>query len=273
MTDFEPPDIPPLRKVKNDGSPYVRQPQIESRLPELLSLPLEAFSDRALIKNRRDPDYIPSEILMHRLRRCRRHNSNAEFDAIFSIVSERIKRACPKAETRIEDKPAEISHLAAILEQTLDRFTELVLLDRQDYEERLDIFEAVFDRAVVTLRHSAIRKVMTRQKPLAPLEYDESGDVPAEVEESLDFLGPQSLSPEEELTYRFQVRAAIDSLPEEERRVIEMQEAGIQDESKDEDTPSISRIIGRTPKTVRAIRSRAIKKLREKLGIEVHHDV
>ena len=68
MTDFEPPDIPPLRKVKKDGSSYVRQSPIQLRLPELLSLPLEEFADRALIKNRRDPDYIPSEILIHRLR-------------------------------------------------------------------------------------------------------------------------------------------------------------------------------------------------------------
>ena len=47
------------------------------------------------------------------------------------------------------------------------------------------------------------------------------------VEESLALLNPRLMTPEDEVTYRFQVRRAIDSLPDMERRIIDMLEAEI----------------------------------------------
>lgn len=48
-----------------------------------------------------------------------------------------------------------------------------------------------------------------------------------------------------------------------------MLEAGISIESKDPNEPSISRELGCTPKTVQNRRNRALKKIREQLGLEI----
>ena len=77
------------------------------------------------------------------------------------------------------------------------------------------------------------------------------------------------MTPEEEVTYRFEVRRAIDSLPEMERRVIDMLEAGIAIESNNPGEPSIAGVLGCTPKTVRNRRDRAVQRIRETLGLEV----
>ena len=118
------------------------------------------------------------------------------------------------------------------------------------------------------LRKSAFRKVYRHGKPLSSLEYELSGDVPDDVEEYSALLNAPSMTPEEEVTYRFQVRGAIDSLPETERRVIDMLEAELPIECKNPDEPSISGLLGCTPKTVRNRRDRAIQRIREKLGVE-----
>ncbi len=150
----------------------------------------------------------------------------------------------------------------------MGRFVTFILKDRDEYEEKLDIFEAKFDRAVRMLRKSAFRGVLRHGKPLTPLEYDESGDLPDDVEEYSFLLNAPSMTPEEEITYRFQIRGAIDSLPETERRVIDMLEAELPIESKNPDEPSISGLLGCTPKTVRNRRDRAIQRIRETLGEE-----
>ena len=133
---------------------------------------------------------------------------------------------------------------------------------------RLDIFEVSFDRAAQLLRKDAFRTVSRHENPLVPLEYDDSGEFPEEVEEKLSLLSPQSMTLEEEFTYRIQVREAIGSLPEMERRVIDMLGAGMPIESKNPDQPSIAGVLGCTPKTVRNRRDRAVQRIRETLGVE-----
>ncbi|MDE0210655.1 MAG: hypothetical protein OXJ64_12315, partial [Boseongicola sp.] len=149
-----------------------------------------------------------------------------------------------------------------------DRFVTLIVNDRDRYEEKLDIFEARFDRAVRLLRESAFRKVRRYEGPLAPLEYDEGGDVASDIEEYVSLLNAPSMTPEEQITYRFQIRRAIDSLTEAERRVIDMLEAGLPIESNNPDEPSISGLLGCTPKTVRNRRDRAFRRIRETLSVE-----
>ena len=155
-----------------------------------------------------------------------------------------------------------------VREDVLERFVILVVKDRNDYAEALDIYEARFDRAVSMLRKDALRKVLRRERRIARLEYDESGDVPDDVDESFMLQSAPSMTEEDEITYRIQVRQAIDSLPEAERRVLEMIEAGIPVESNKHDEVTISSLLECTPKTVRNRRARAIQRIREILGVE-----
>ena len=262
-------EIPPLRKRTRDGTLYVRPPEIEDFIVETRELPFEEFIVRAKKLDRNHPDYLPSEILVHRIRATRNNNSDDHFNALYCVLNKRIGRSCPSVVTRTDGGIGEVGKLLDVREYVRERFVTLILKDRDEYEERLDIFEARFDRAVMLLRKDAFRTISRRDKPLAPLEYDESGDVPEEVEECLSLLNPRPMTLDEEITYRFQIRRAIDSLPELERRVIDMLEAEIPIESNNPDKPSIAGVLGCTPKTVRNRHGRAVRRIREILSVEV----
>ena len=261
--------IPPLRKRTEEGVLYARPVEIEKIIAGTIELPFEEFITRAKHKNRNHPDYLPSEVLVHRIRETRYNNTDEQFNALYSELYKRVIRSCASAVTRAGGETREIGKLLDVREFVIERFVTLVVKDRGSYIEKLDIFEVRFDRAVMMLRKSAFRKMSQRDNPIGPLEYDESGDVPLDVEESLALLNPRLMTPEEEVTYRFKVRRAIDSLPEMERRVIDMLEAGIAIESNNPVEPSIAGVLGCTPKTVRNRRDRAVQRIRETLGLEV----
>lgn len=258
-------EIPPLRKVKQDGQLYCRRQPTEKMLAELASVPFEVLLQRARILDRRSPDYIPSEVLIHWIRQTRHHKSDAQLNVLYPLLEQRIRCACPKKEIRV-------GRYADLQDYVLERVVRLLLRDRSSYEEKLDIYEVVFDRTIAKLRTSAFRHNFAKDVPLIPIEYDESGEVTNEVEESLDRYRSEGMSQEEELTYRFQLRAAIDSLPEDERRLIDMEEAGYPDQSENSEVETIAKLLGRTPKTVRAMRKRAYQSIRERLSIEVQND-
>lgn len=259
---------PPLQKIRKDGTLYTRLPKTEKLLQEFSKFSTEQIVELARNKNRKSPDYVPSEVLVHRLRMTISHKSDVEFGLIYSLLEDRIRRVCPRKEVSTASGAGEVGILADLQENVLERFLMLILPERKSYQDKLDIFEVVFDRAVAKLRADAGRQVYGKAGPLTALEYDETGDIPTEIEESLDLYHPQNMTPEEEITYRFQIRGAIDSLPENERRIIDMQLAGIPDQSNDPDTTSISQSLGCTDKTVRNRRKRAIAHLRQNLEIE-----
>ena len=264
-------DIPSLRNRTKEGKLYSRPQEIEEAILETLELPFDDFMERAKRKNRKHPEYLPSEVLVHRIRATRYNNSDDQFNALYTVLCERISRSCPRAVIRVDGESGEsgeVGNLMDVREYVLDRFITLIVKDRDNYADRLDIFEARFDRAVKLLREDAFRKISRKEKPLTPLEYDEGGDIPDDVEEYSALLNAPSMTPEEEITYRFQIRQAIDSLPEMERRVIDMLEAGIPIESKNRGEPTIAGLLECTPKTVRNRRARAIQRIREKLGVE-----
>lgn len=261
-------DIPPLRKRTQGGELYSRPPEIEEAILETIALPFEDLLERARNRNRDHPEYVPSEVLVHRIRATRYNNSDDQFNALYLVLFERVNGSCPRSVTRVDGGIGEIGSLMDVTEYVMERFVTFILKDRDQYEEKLDIFEVRFDRAVRMLRKSAFRRVLRHGKPLTPLEYELSGDVPEDVEEYSALLKAPSMTPEEEITYRFQIRGAIDSLPETERRVIDMLEAELPIESISPDEPSISGLLGCTPKTVRNRRDRAIQRIREALGVE-----
>ena len=260
--------IPPLRKRTKEGKLYSRPPEIEEAILETLKLPFDDFMERAKHMNRKHPEFLLSEVLVHCIRATHHSNSDNQFNAVYTALCERFRRSCPQAVIRVDGEIGEVGNLMNVREYVMDRFVTLILKDRENYAEGLDIFEARFDRAVQRLRKDAFRKIKREEKPLTSLEYEESGDIPDDVEEYSALLNTPPMAPEEEITYRIQVRRAIDSLPKIERRILDMLEAGIPVESNNLDEPTIAGLLECTPKTVRNRRARAIQRIREKLGVE-----
>jgi hypothetical protein len=97
--------VNPLRKRRLSGELYERDPKINALIAEFATLPRDALVTRAAITKRSDPAYIPSECLIYFIRASRRDNNEVWFDRLYRILTERVLRSLPKAESQ-DGKPS-----------------------------------------------------------------------------------------------------------------------------------------------------------------------
>ena len=80
-------EITPLKKRTMQGVLYTRLEEIEKIIVETLNLPFEDFIERLKHKNRHYPKYLPSEVVVHRLRATRHNNTDgSSFNRVGSIT-------------------------------------------------------------------------------------------------------------------------------------------------------------------------------------------
>lgn len=75
----------PLEKTTN-GKLYARPPEIEAAADAVLAQDLATQRRRALIRNRHDPEYLPSECLVHLIREARRRGDDAARDKLLPLL-------------------------------------------------------------------------------------------------------------------------------------------------------------------------------------------
>jgi hypothetical protein len=258
----------PLRKSQQDGTLYQRRAEIESKLDALLSLSRSEVAEHCKIVDPDDGNHIPSECLLHLVRGCRTDNSDRHFEVLFVGLRQRVIARLPNPEIgRGADGEVLVSQRnVKIAEYVLDRFQALLVADRGAYDERLDYFEVNFDAAIASLRLDARRKAFKEEKRSEPMTYDdETSELNAEIEKAAAALNLLSGSKLDDPAYRSRLYAAIDALPEDQRRVIELLLLGIPMDSKDPGVRSIAQILECVEKTVRNRRDRAYVALRKAL--------
>lgn len=266
------PCIEPLRKHKSTGERYTRRSPIIDFIARSSAWPFADLLQRAANTDRRDSDYVPSEVLVYHLRSTKADNSDSRFVAIYNILRDRIQAACPRANCQVADKTFEDARIAEIRDTTIDYVTELMFMDRHGYDEGLDIFEVVFDKAVRSAHITKLRKVNRRESANEDIEDAVTGEVRAVVEAALDRYKSAGLTAEEDFDYRIYLRRAIDALPTEERKVIDLMLAGIPIETNKEGELSMTELLGCVEKTVRNRRDRAFAKIRTALNLESQDD-
>ncbi|MEC9368704.1 MAG: DNA-binding response regulator, partial [Pseudomonadota bacterium] len=213
--------ITPLRKRRLTGELYTRDPRIEALLVELSSLPRDDLIARASILKRTDPAYIPSECLVYFIRASRSENRETWFERLYKILAERVLRSLPKAESA--DGKTESLTRGAIRDKVFSRFIELLAADRAVPSEKLDYFEVRFDGALASLRRDAQEQAWRDENRSAPLEYDdETGEISPQVERAVGHFDPFADPEIDSEAYRLRLDAAIDVLPPEQKRIIEM---------------------------------------------------
>ena len=141
--------------------------------------------------------------------------------------------------------------------------------DRQNYDEQLDIYEVVFDKAVRSAHITKLRKVNRRENASEDVEDAVTGEVRAVVEAALERYKKGDLTAEDDLDYRIHVRRAINALPTDEREVIDLMLADIPIETNKDRERSMTELLGCVEKTVRNRRDRAFAKIRQALALEV----
>jgi hypothetical protein len=253
--------VTPLRKRSLDGVPYTRAPEIEALIAELAVLPRNELAARAEITKRADPGYVPSECLVYFVRATSADNNERWFERLYRILAERVLRSLPRPENR--DGKTESLTRGVVRDKVLDRFAVLLAEDRSSYVDRLDYFEIRFDGALTRLRLDAQKQAWRNENRSKPVEYDEeSGELSPEVEEAAGVHDPFAASEFDDPAYRSRLEAAIEALPTEQSRIIEMLRQGFPIDSKESGVMTIAKALGRSEKTIRTYRDKAFATLR-----------
>ncbi|MBY5767226.1 response regulator transcription factor [Rhizobium leguminosarum] len=262
-------DIAPLRKRRLTGELYERDRKVEILIVELAALPRDELIGRAAITKRSDPGYVPSECLVYLIRASRHDNNEAWFERLYRILMERVLRSVPKSES--SDGKTESLTRSVVRDKVFSRFVEILSADRASYADKLDFFEVRFDGAVASLRRDAQEQAWRDENRSKPLEYDEeNGELAAEVEAAAGVHDPFAASDFEDPTYRSRLDAAIEALPPEQIRIVHMLKEGFPIDSKEPDVMTIAKALGRSEKTIRTYRDKAIAALRLALADGEH---
>lgn len=258
------PLIAPLKKRGLDDKLYTRQPSIEVRLVELGALTRDKIAALATVQDEESPEYLPSECLVCLVRQHRAEPFDEFSEAIFKALMERVLRGLPQAVSLYGDK--EWLRESNVRDEARARFVELLMKDRLEYVEALDVYEVRFQMALKALRVDVQRKLGRRENQLESMEADpETGEIAEKVERAAGMFDPLDSHPLDDSNYRLRLDKAIDDLPRLQKAIIEMIRKGIPIESKDADVVNISSTLGKTPKTIRAHRDMAFATLRSEL--------
>lgn len=245
----------PLTRKKKDGTPYTRPDNVEALLTVFGNLPREVILDRAHIRDRKSPDYVPSECLVHLIRASRAENSEAWFERLYKVLAGRVMRAIPAAASGSTTSAID----ERIRDAVFDRFVELLAKDRVEPNDRLDFFEARFDLAIKRLRLDAQERVWREASRGDSMDDDES-DVAdaAAASAATSALDAKIFS---DPRFREKLYGAIDALPPEQSRTMYLLLIGWQIHSSDPSVMTIAKALGCSDRSVRNYRDRALTTL------------
>lgn len=257
----------PLRQTEGEGGAlYRRPPVIESLIDELSQLPKADLVVRSKINEKSDPDYIPTECVLHFFRQTRGNDDAEELLGLFKVLRQRVLKI--DSDGGSESRTSSRSD-SAIQNELMDNFTRLLCRDREEYLNRLDFFECRFNGALANLRIDAMRKVLNDPDHVESLVVDKSEDsLCAEDSAAFEKWKCDLNDDHVDFLYRDKLHRAINRLAPDYRRVIELLFLHEAVEPGAGTMREIGKLLNCTEKTVRNRRDGAIKRLRELLGDE-----
>jgi hypothetical protein len=252
--------VRPLRKLTSKGVPYVRRNAVEAEIAELEQLSPDELMARCSLWPKAIPGFVSTEALLYFVRITDAASSHREH--LFRVLMRRVQRALPKPDS-FDGKTADLAGMT-IRDRVRDSFVDLLLADTVEYNELLDYYEVNFNHAMALDRLDASRQVWTEENRSVGLENDEE-EISAEVEEAVEHYDPFDPDELDKKDYRRLLDDAIDTLPPLQKKIVEMLRLDIPIDSKNPATPTISKALGKTEKTIRNQRDRAFATLRRRL--------
>lgn len=250
--------IVPLTKRKKDGTLYERPDPIGPLLVQLAEFSRDELIERARIRDRAHPHFVPSECLLYFVRASRQENSEAWFERLYKILVERILRSVPRV-----DGGGNSAALTAerIRNSVFDRFVAMLASDRRQPDDKLDFFEVRFDLAIKRLRLDAQDQAWREENRTRPLEDEGDGSPLADVETAAGGSNPFDDDICSDPIFRERLYAAIDALPPEQSRTMHLLLLGWPTQSSDPEAMTIAKALNCSDRSVRNYRERAMKTL------------
>jgi hypothetical protein len=244
-----------------DGTLYRRPRAIEDALIRLSQQSPEEVLQRLPILDSNDSEFVPSECLLYMVRHPEFLNDEVAQKESFKQLRQRVQRAVPVRPRSIAGAniPGEMLTELDVRDAVLDKFHDLLLSDRTEYDERLDFYECRFNKALDALRADARKPIFREESKRSSVQAD---DIPIEEIESAVTRMRSPGEEEIDFLYRSKLLRAIHLLPPDERRVIELYYLeDLPIESADDGDMSIVKILGCVEKTVRNRRDRGLQRL------------
>jgi len=251
--------IRPLRKTKLDGLTYYRRDVVEAEIHEIANLDEAELERRAALWPSRVPGFVLPEVLVYLVRTL---PAGVHRDNLTGQLLMRVGRRLPPT-TNAGGQTESLTKMN-IRDDVFHRFVDLLLSDRAEYDDRLDYYEVNFFKAIAAALIDASTRHWTHENRSEALGTDEQ-EVSEHVEAAVGDYDPFDADELDKKNYRLMLDEAIDSLPELHRRIVEMLRQEIPIESKDPSVDSISKVLGKTEKTIRTHRDKAFASLRKYL--------
>ena len=249
----------PIRKRKPDGKSYFRREKVEAEIQALVGISVAELERRAGLWQVSDPGFVSPEALLYFVRNAA---AGAHREKLTEKLLVRVARRVPL----VSDSGGNTDSLTRmnIREDVCDHFVDLLLSDRKQYDDRLDYYEVNFNSAVAADRSDANARHWKHENRTTEIET-EDGEVSAQVESTVGDYDPFDADELDKKDYRLLLDEAIDSLPEFQRRIVVMLRQDIPIESNDPSVESISKVLGKSEKTIRTHRDKAFVSLKLRL--------
>ncbi len=249
----------PLRKKTLDGIPYCRRDVVEAEIVVLAAVSPQEMEARVAARKSSAPGFVSPEAVLYFIRNA---PAGTHRDKLTQALLDRVVRlARPTSRSGVA-----VTSLTEknIQEQVVDRFVDLLLSDRVQYEEGLDYYEVNFNSAVAGDRYDASDRHWRHENRTEELGTTDE-EVPEHVHEAMGEYDPFNADALDEKDYWLLLDEAIDNLPEFQRRIVVMLRQEVPIESSDPSISSISEVLGKTPKTIATHRDKAFASLRRRL--------
>jgi hypothetical protein len=236
--------VRPLTKRTGSGDRYTRPADIEAAIDAALALDWPALHRRTCVRDRRSPEYLPSECLVHLIRKAHRDHDDTIRDQLLAILLGRCEATL--AATLPDGR---VPNAAYVRDEVLGRLGELFAEDGTDY------FEVRFNAAFAALRTDLVRAEVRVLRRASPVPDDEA------IARRPDAVLHSPATSEHGL-FLTQLCHAIQTLPLEERdAVILCHIMGYAEEADDPAKRTAATICGVTGRTIRNRLTRAAAKL------------
>ena len=248
----------PLRNTRLDGTTYTRRNAVVAEIQALLTVGTSELETRAAVWTSSSPEFISPEALLYFVRTA---DGGAHREKLGQLLLNRVSR-----QARPGGGGSTVSSLTQlnIQEDVVDHFIDLLLSDRDDYEEGLDYYEVNFNGAIAYDRLDARRRHWKHENRTEELSTEDP-EVLDRVETAVGSSDPFDPEELDKKDYWLLLDDAIDSLPELQRRIVVMLRQEIPIESSVPSVKSISEVLGKTPKTIAKYRDIAFESLRRRL--------
>jgi uncharacterized protein (DUF2267 family) len=249
----------PLMAAEDDD-PLVRPKVVDDQIDAVFKLAPAALRARLAIGDRRNPDHLRSETLVHLVRHGRRVGDQILIGLVLPVLLARCE-----ANLLIKVPDGQLPGAASLREDILGAFSELFANDgRGDNPDELNFYECRFNLAFKFFRIDMVRRESARLRPIAPMpEPDEDGE-PGSYDEVFARVSEafRSEPTQERELVLSELHDAIRELPADEQvAVILVHALGYQEESDDPKTVTAATLCDCTGRTIRNRLTRAAAKL------------